>query len=127
MQDELVTARLGVAVQRDHASARKAEADGEAYYRSETGKAGAVAVEAEGLARAKGYRAQVEALGDSNTARINIARELAGARVAIVPQVASGGRGGVGAGLLGLLLAERLNGRSAAPRTVPPPEKDSKN
>jgi regulator of protease activity HflC (stomatin/prohibitin superfamily) len=127
MQDELVKARLGVAVQRDRAAARKALADGEAYYRSETGKAAAVAVEAEGLARAKGYRAQVEALGDSNTARINIARELAGAKVAIVPQVASGGRGGVGAGLLGLLLAERLNGRRAADRTVPPPEKDSKN
>ena len=54
MQDNLVKARLGVAVQRDRAAARKAEADGEACFRSETGKAGAVAVEAEGLARAPG-------------------------------------------------------------------------
>jgi len=116
MQAEVVRARLGVDVRRDLAAARKAEAEGEAYYLSETGKASAVAVEAEGLARARGYEAQVAALGGENTARITIARELAAAKVAIVPQVASGGRGGAGEGLLGLLLSERVATNGSAPK-----------
>jgi len=116
MQGEVVRARLGVTVRRDLAAARKADADGEAYYLSETGKASAVAVEAEGLARARGYEAQVAALGGDHTARITIARELAAAKVAIVPQISSGGRGGAGEGLLGLLLSERVAANGSAPR-----------
>jgi regulator of protease activity HflC (stomatin/prohibitin superfamily) len=123
MQAELVQARLGVTVQHDKAAARKAEADGEAFYLSETGKAAAVAVEAEGLARAKGYKAQVDALGDDNTARINITRELANAKVAIVPQIATGSGGGTSDGLLGLLLSERLPRMALPPRPGEPPAK----
>ncbi len=124
MQADLVKAKLGVQLQQDRAAARKAEAEGEAFYLSETGRAAAVAVEAEGLARAKGYKAQVDALGNDNTARINMARELAHAKVAIVPQIASGGSGGFSDGLIGLLLSDRLG--AGKPPAVPaaPPESD---
>jgi regulator of protease activity HflC (stomatin/prohibitin superfamily) len=118
MQGEVVRARLGVTVRRDFAAARKADAEGEAFFLSETGKASAVAVEAEGLARARGYQAQVAALGDDNTARITIARELAAAKVAIVPQVASGGRGGLGEGLIGMLLNERFAANGSAAKSA---------
>jgi regulator of protease activity HflC (stomatin/prohibitin superfamily) len=114
MQADLVKARLGVTVQQDKAAARKAEAEGEAFYLSETGKASAVAVEAEGLARAKGYKAQVDALGNDNTARITISRELANAKVAVVPQI-SGGGGGLSDGLIGLLLADKLQKPTTPP------------
>jgi regulator of protease activity HflC (stomatin/prohibitin superfamily) len=124
MQADLVKAKLGVQLQQDKASARKAEADGEAFYLSETGRASAVAVEAEGLARAKGYKAQVDALGNDNTARINMARELANAKVAIVPQIASGGSGGLSDGLIGLLLSDRLGASkpfASVPTALAPP------
>jgi regulator of protease activity HflC (stomatin/prohibitin superfamily) len=124
MQTDLVQAKLGVTVQQDKAAARKAEADGEAFYLSETGKARAVGVEAEGLARAKGYKAQVDALGEGNTARINMARELANAKVAIVPQIAGGGAGGFSDGLIGLLLSDRLGAGRPAEGPANPPATD---
>lgn len=108
MQASLVQARLGVDLELDKAKARKAEADGQAYYVSETGKAAAAATEAQGLALAKGYEAQVRALGPDGTTRVAVARELATGKHAIVPSVQGGGGSSLVEGLVGLSLLDHL-------------------
>ncbi len=70
-QRELASAEIEVDIKKNRAEARKKEADGEAYYVAETGRAKGAEVEAVGLARAKAYRAQMEALGPENTALVN--------------------------------------------------------
>jgi len=79
MQAALAQAQVSVDINRARADARKAEADGEAAYVELTGAAEgsrrraiglgeAAAAEALGLARAKGYDAQVASLGSGPTA-----------------------------------------------------------
>ncbi|NPV58557.1 MAG: hypothetical protein HPY75_02700 [Actinobacteria bacterium] len=97
MQAELAKSKVGVDIKINNANARKAEADGEAYYISETGAAKGAEVEAVGMARAKAYKAQVEALGQGPTALVNSVDALSRSGVSFVPQilVAGGGNGGV--------------------------------
>ncbi len=97
MQAELAKSKVGVDIKINNANARKAEADGEAYYISETGAARGAEVEAVGMARAKAYKAQVEALGQGPTALVNSVDALSRSGVSFVPQilVAGGGNGGV--------------------------------
>jgi uncharacterized membrane protein YqiK len=109
MQADLVKASVGVDIETHNAEARKAQAAGEAAYTRETGLAAAAALEAEGLARATGYQAQVAALGGENTARLNIARALADSNVPIVPQVAGGSGGNLVESLIGLTLSEKIS------------------
>jgi hypothetical protein len=118
MQGEVVRARLGVTVRRDFAAARKADAEGEAFFLSETGKASAVAVEAEGLARARGYQAQVAALGDDNTAHHHRARARVGEgrdRAAVRGRPAAAPARGRSASL-----SERISTNGSAPRHTGP-------
>ena len=77
-----------------------AEATGEAEYIRQTGTAKGAEVEAVGLARARGYRAQVEALGSNATAIVNVVAALAEGKAKFVPDVlVTGGGGGALDGL----------------------------
>jgi len=101
MQAELAKSKVGVDIKTNNANARKAEADGEAFYISETGAAKGAEVEAVGMARAKAYKAQVAALGQVPTALVNSVDALSRSGASFVPQilVAGGGNGGVLEGL----------------------------
>ncbi len=104
MQAKLAQSLVGVDIKENDAKARIAEADGEATYISETGKAQAAEVEAVGLARAKGYEAQVRALGQAPTAVINVATVLSKEGMKIVPDVLVAGSGGSLEGLAATLV-----------------------
>ena len=106
MQTDLARSKVGVEIKTNNSTARKAEADGEATYIRETGAAKGAEVEAVGLARARGYEAQVAALGPEVTALVNSVNALAESRVRFVPEilVMDGNGGGAGGGLAGSLM-----------------------
>jgi regulator of protease activity HflC (stomatin/prohibitin superfamily) len=110
MQAELARARVGVEIQTNRAQARKAEADGEATYIRETGMAKGAEVEAVGLARAKAYREQVQALGQAPTAFVNAINALAEKNVKIVPDILVAGGGGALDGLAATLTSYLRSG-----------------
>ena len=98
MQADLARSKVGVAIKKNNADARVAEAVGEAEYIRQTGTARGAEVEAVGLARARGYRAQVEALGSNATAIVNVVGALAEGKAKFVPDVlVAGGGNGQGA------------------------------
>jgi hypothetical protein len=105
MQAELAKSKVGVDIQTNRALARKAEADGEATYIRETGMAKGAEVESVGLARAKAYREQVEALGKGPTAIVNAVTALAERNAKIMPEILVAGGGGGLDGLAGALMA----------------------
>ncbi|HEU4400739.1 MAG TPA: SPFH domain-containing protein, partial [Candidatus Polarisedimenticolia bacterium] len=72
MQAELAKSKVGVEIKTNNAAARSKEGSGEAEYIRLTGTARGAEVEAVGLARAKGYQAQVAALGSTATALVNV-------------------------------------------------------
>jgi hypothetical protein len=117
MQADLAKSEVGIKIAENQASAKKAQALGDAALIEATGKAEAVKIEAAGLARAKGYEAQVRALGPTQTALINVATALADGKVKIGPEILSvGGAAGGLESLIGVttnLLASR--------KTSPPP------
>jgi hypothetical protein len=96
MQADLARSKVGVDIKKNNADARVAEATGEAEYIRQTGTAKGAEVEAVGLARARGYRAQVEALGSNATAIVNVVTALAEGKAKFVPDVlvTSSGNGG---------------------------------
>jgi regulator of protease activity HflC (stomatin/prohibitin superfamily) len=112
MQAELAKSKVGVDIKSNNANARKAEADGEAFYIRETGAAMGAEVEAVGMARAKAYKAQVAALGQGPTALVNSVDALSKSGVSFVPQilVAGGGNGGVLEGLAAQIMGS-ISGR----------------
>ncbi len=130
MQAQLAQAQVGVAIATQTAEARKQQADGEATYIAETGRAKGAEVEAVGLARAKGFEAQVRALGQGPTAVINVATALAERGVKIMPEILALGGGatadGVGATLM-KFLAERTGSSIAPPVAVPTASETTKN
>ena len=98
MQAELARSKVGISIKKNNADARTAEASGEAEYIRQTGTAKGAEVEAVGLARAKGFRAQVEALGPNATALVNVIAALAEGRAKFVPDIlVTGGSNGGGA------------------------------
>jgi hypothetical protein len=109
MQAQLAQAQVGVEIAAQTAAARKKQADGEATYIAETGRAKAAEVEAVGLARAKGFEAQVHALGQGATSVINVTAALAERGVKIMPEILAvgGALDGVGATLM-KFLADRV-------------------
>jgi regulator of protease activity HflC (stomatin/prohibitin superfamily) len=116
MQEALARARVGVDIQTNNALARKAEADGEATYISQTGIAKGAEVRAVGLARAEAYKAQADALGKEATTIVNAIDALSrvgGAR--LVPEILSigGGNGGGPMDALAGALMKYLGGRTA--------------
>lgn len=95
MQAELARSKVGVAIKQNNADARIAEAGGEAEFIRQTGTARGAEVEAVGVARARGYEAQVRALGAGPTALVNVATALAEKGAKFMPDVlVSGGNGG---------------------------------
>src|SRR6267154_1603053 len=72
MQSLLARSEVEVTSKENNAQARKAEADGEATFTSQTGAAKAAEVEAVGLAKARAYKEQVAALGQGQTALVNV-------------------------------------------------------
>ncbi len=97
MQADLAKSKVGVDIKSNDAKARKAEADGEATFIRETGAAKGAEVEAVGMARAKAYEAQVQALGSGPTALVNAVDSLVKSPTPFVPDilVAGGGGGGI--------------------------------
>ena len=96
MQADLAKSKVGVDIKTNNANARTEEARGEAEFIRQTGTARGAEVEAVGLARARGYEAQVRALGSNATALVNIVTSLADGTSKFVPDilVASGANGG---------------------------------
>jgi uncharacterized membrane protein YqiK len=93
MQASLAQSTVNVEIATNKANARRAEADGEATYIRETGSAKGAEVEAVGMARAKAFRAQVEALGPIPTSVVNGIATLADRNMKIVPDILVAGNG----------------------------------
>ena len=102
-QAELAAATVGVEIKTKNAEARKAEADGEATYISQTGTAKGAEVKAVGMARAEAFEKQVNALGKENTALVNMITVLAEKNLKFVPEIVAGGEAGLG-GLIAILM-----------------------
>jgi len=94
MQAKLAQSRVNVEIETNNANAQKAKAEGEATYIRETGAAKGAEVEAVGLARAKAYDAQVQALGQGPTALVNAITVLAEKQAKFVPDILVAGGGG---------------------------------
>lgn len=125
-QKDLATSEVQIQIERNKAEARIQQAKGEATYLTEVGRAKAVEVEAMGLAQAKGYEAQVVALGAEGTAVVNVVNALVRSNTRFVPDilVQSGNNGGdpmaaMSAGVFGFLKNMRAAGTSA-PTTLEP-------
>ncbi len=121
MQAELAKSKVNVEIKSNNATARKAEAEGEAAYIQQTGFAKGAEVEAVGMARAKAYRAQVDALGQGPTAVVNTITALAEKGVKFVPDILVAGGGNSGGSLDGL--AAQLMGllkHKSTPPAEPP-------
>jgi len=115
MQSDLARSKVGVDIKTNNADARTAEARGEADYIRETGAAKGGEVEAVGMARAKGYEAQVAALGPNVTALVNVINALAESDARFVPEVlVTGGSNGNGSGAVDGLAAVAMKWLSGA-------------
>jgi uncharacterized membrane protein YqiK len=101
MQADLAKSKVGVDIKTNNANARTEEARGEAEFIGQTGTARGAEVEAVGLARARGYEAQVHALGSNATALVNVITALSEGTSKFVPDilVTSGSNGGALEGL----------------------------
>jgi SPFH domain/Band 7 family protein len=102
MQADLARSKVGIDINKNNAEARTAEGTGEAEYIRQTGTAKGAEVEAVGLARAKGFQAQVDALGSNATALVNVIASLSEGRAKFVPDILVTGGGNGGGALDGL-------------------------
>ncbi len=123
-QRSLMEATVGVDIAGKRSEQRKKEAEGEAYYISETGKAEAEKMRLIGEAQGVAYHEQVKALGGSNIAIIETLKVIGEKGVRITPDIlASGGSGGEGGGIGTLLLLnlfkEQLNKNGTPPNGTP--------
>jgi len=131
MQAKLAQSRVNVDIEKNNANAQMAKAEGEATYIRETGAAKGAEVEAVGLARAKAYELQVQALGQVPTAIVNAITALAERNAKIVPEILVMGANGNGSldGLAATLMKyiggqnkeEDLVAAAPAKRTIPEP------
>jgi uncharacterized membrane protein YqiK len=113
-QKDLMAATVGVEIAGKRAEQRKAEADGEAHYILQTGKAEAEKVRLMGEAQGVAYHEQVNALGAQGVALVETLKVIGDKGVRITPDVLASGGAGDGAGGIGTLLLlnlfrERLN------------------
>jgi hypothetical protein len=125
MQADLAKSKVGVDIKTNNANARTEEARGEAEFIRQTGTARGAEVEAVGLARARGYEAQVRALGSNATALVNVIAALSEGTSKFVPDilVTSGSNGGAFDGLaataMRYLAGNGGNGAAAAKSPEP--------
>lgn len=125
MQSQLAQANVSIDIEKARAEAASARAEGEASVITTTGNAEATRTEALGaataaaeqalgLARAKGFEAQREAIGAEQTALVAALREVGTGHVKIVPDILVGGNDGVLGGLGAMLmrnLAQSTDGK----------------
>jgi uncharacterized membrane protein YqiK len=107
-QRDLMAATVGVEISGKRAEQRKAEAEGEAYYILETGKAEAEKVRLMGESQGVAYREQANALGPQGVALVETLKVIGEKGVRITPDVLASGGNGEGAGNLGTLLLLNL-------------------
>ena len=107
-QRDLMAATVGVEIAGKRAEQRKAEAEGEASYISQTGKAEAEKVRLMGEAQGVAYREQVNALGAQGVAVIETLKVIGEKGVRITPDVLASGGGGNDGGGIGTLLLLNL-------------------
>src|SRR5437588_846088 len=103
-QRDLMAATVGVEIAGKRAEQRKAEAEGEASYISQTGKAEAEKVRLMGEAQGVAYREQVNALGAQGVAVVETLKVIGDKGVRITPDVLASGGSGDGGGIGTLLL-----------------------
>jgi uncharacterized membrane protein YqiK len=104
-QKALMEATVGVEIASRRAEQRKSEAEGEAHYIAQTGKAEAEKMRLIGEAQGVAYREQVNALGPQGVALVETLKVIGEKGVRITPDVmATGGAEGAGGGLGTLLL-----------------------
>jgi len=118
MQAELAKSQVGIDIKTNNANARQAEGRGEAAYIEQTGKSQGAQVEAIGMARAKAYEAQVRALGQTQTALVNVATVLSEGKAKFMPDVLVAGGGGSVEGLAATLI-KHFGKDSGQPTVVP--------
>ena len=100
-----MAATVGVEIAGKRAEQRKAEAEGEASFILQTGRAEAEKVRLMGEAQGVAYREQVSALGAQGVAVVETLKVIGEKGVRITPDVlASGGGAGDGGGIGTLLL-----------------------
>lgn len=97
-QGALMVATVGVEIANRRSEQRKAEADGEAHYISQTGRAEAEKMRLIGEAQGVAYREQVNALGSQGVALVETLKVIGEKGVRITPDVMATGAGGEGAG-----------------------------
>jgi uncharacterized membrane protein YqiK len=108
-QKNLMEATVGVEISAKRSEQRKREAEGEAYYISETGKAEAEKMRLMGEAQGVAYNEQVKALGSNGVALVETLKVIGEKNVRITPDIlASGGGNGNGDGGIGSLLLLNL-------------------
>jgi len=91
-------ATVGVDIAGKRSEQRKKEAEGEAYYISETGKAEAEKMRLIGEAQGVAYREQVNALGAQGVAIVETLKVIGEKNVRITPDIMATGGGGAGEG-----------------------------
>ena len=110
-QRSLMEATVGVEIAGKRAEQRKKEAEGEAYYISETGKSEAEKVRLMGEAQGVAYKEQVNALGANGVALVETLKVIGEKGVRITPDIMASGGGsgsGEGGGGIGTLLLLNL-------------------
>jgi uncharacterized membrane protein YqiK len=109
-QRSLMEATVGVDIAGKRSEQRKKEAEGEAYYISETGKAEAEKMRLIGEAQGVAYNEQVKALGQQGVAIVETLKVIGEKGVRITPDIMAtgGGVGGDGGGGIGTLLLLNL-------------------
>ena len=100
-------ATVGVEISAKRSEQRKREAEGEAYYISETGKAEAEKMRLIGEAQGVAYKEQVAALGANGVALVETLKVIGEKGVRITPDIMASG-GGNGDGGIGTLLLLNL-------------------
>ena len=107
-QKDLMAATVGVEIASKRAEQRKAEAEGEASYISQTGRAEAEKVRLMGEAQGVAYREQVNALGAQGVAVVETLKVIGDKGVRITPDVLASGGGSSDGGGIGTLLLLNL-------------------
>ncbi|HSE31793.1 MAG TPA: SPFH domain-containing protein [Pyrinomonadaceae bacterium] len=107
-QKDLMAATVGVEIAAKRAEQRKAEAEGEAHYILQTGKAEAEKVRLMGEAQGVAYHEQVNALGAQGVALVETLKVIGEKGVRITPDVMASGGSGDGGGGIGTLLLLNL-------------------
>lgn len=128
-QSELAQSLVNVEIKNNLAKARENEGRGEAAYKEQTGRAAGAEVESIGLAKAKAFREQREAIGEIGTALVNAIEALSKAPHGFIPQTLVTSSNGAGSGVLDGLAAmfmQNLNGNGRKIDTAEPKEETKK-